>query len=174
MICCWCSLAVSDSPSAAVCESARRHRDPCVSAALIHSQTPTWLNSINPQRSLATFAPMLASCFTEERLCNGSLWKRRSTDGAAAFTAEAPESAGRGKWTANVGPSDEACWRQLQTVGSARSAAWLLNSERLSTLDTRTPPHPPPTQPPSSLLMTNQNEKWRRGRAWKSLICSAC
>lgn len=32
---------------------------PC-QAALMHSQTPTWLNSINPQRSLAIFAPMLA------------------------------------------------------------------------------------------------------------------
>lgn len=31
-----------------------------VSAALIRSQTPTRLNSINPQRSLAIFAPMLA------------------------------------------------------------------------------------------------------------------
>lgn len=31
-----------------------------VSAALIRSQTPTPLNSINPQRSLAIFAPMLA------------------------------------------------------------------------------------------------------------------
>lgn len=32
---------------------------PC-QAALMHSQTPTWLNSINPQRSLAIFAPMLS------------------------------------------------------------------------------------------------------------------
>lgn len=108
---------------------------PYVSAALTHSQTPTWLNSINPQRSLATFAPTLAPCFTKKQLCNGSLWKRRSADGAATLPMEAPR-APSSEVNRKVGPSDESCWWQLQTVGSTRTAAWLLNSERLSTLDT--------------------------------------
>lgn len=44
--------------SGVACENTQQCHDP-MSAALMHSQTPTWLNSINPQRSLAIFALML-------------------------------------------------------------------------------------------------------------------
>lgn len=157
MICGWYSVAVSDSPSAVPCENTRRHRDP-VSAALIHSQTPTPLNSINPQRSLAIFAPMLApsprlvlqrnDCVMVAYEGGGAWTGGRWVRGGVILTVEAPRAqwgqrARAGDVNREVGPSDKSCLQPLQTVGSTRRAAWLLNSERLSTLDTPSFPSPP-------------------------------
>lgn len=168
MICCWYSMAASDSPSAVACENTRWRRDPPASAALICSQTPTRLNSINPQRSLAIFAPMLAPSLRlvlQGNDCAMAAYKGGPSPGAPNFDHGGPQSA--------LGPSrpgELQSWAPgvlLTAAADSRSTqntAWLLNSERLSTLD----------KPPLPVLMTNQNEKWRRGRAWKSLICSAC
>lgn len=170
------------------CENTWRCRDP-MSAALMHSQTSTWLNSINPQRSLAIFAlmlPLFLHLVLQTHHCVMVAYKRgwaltglrpqvfnhSSTAGSACrCTAEALTRQMR-----LTGKLDILGLRWVLLTAAADSrrtrsaAAWLLNSEP----PLRTRPPPSPSLPPLSVLMTNQNEKWRRGRAWKSLICSAC
>lgn len=178
--------------SGVACENTRQCHDP-MSAALMHSQTPTWLNSINPQRSLAIFALMLTlflHLVLQRHHCVMVAYKRgwtltglcpqdfnhSSTTGCVCwFSAEAWECHWSDYWDSLLslhisGLLEESYWQQLQAVGEERARqhdCW--TRKRLSTLE---PPLLPPSS--SSVLMTNQNEKWRRGRAWKSLICSAC
>lgn len=64
-----------------------------VSAALIRSQTPARLNSINPQRSLATFAPMHAPSLhlvLQGNDCVMAAYEGGPWTGALTLTAEAP------------------------------------------------------------------------------------
>lgn len=109
---------------------------PC-QAALMHSQTPTWLNSINPQRSLAIFAPMLAPLLhlvLQRHHCVMVAYERgwtltglRPQDFNHSSTAGihlAVRGRGRGEchrsgetdWEViYIGPSDGSYWRRLQT-----------------------------------------------------------
>lgn len=179
--------------SGVVYENTQQYHDPML-AALMHSQTATWLNSINPQRSLAIFALMLTfflHLVLQRHHCVMVAYKRGWT-----LTGLCPQDCNHSFFTGALhrlekganGPTRlvETCGesqlslhilglrRVLLTAAAGsrrtqRAAAWLLNQG--TPLHTRTPPPPPSS---SSVLMTNQNEKWRRGRAWKSLICSAC
>lgn len=135
-------------------------------SALMHSQTPTWLNSINPQRSLAIFALMLTlflhlvlqrhHCvmvaykkgWTLTGLCpqdfnhsstTGSDWLCATEAWECRWFNQATET--KAKFT-----HFRALIRVLLTAaaGSRRTqsaAAWLLNQE--TPLHTRPPPTPP-------------------------------
>lgn len=80
-----------------------------VSAALIRSQTPTRLNSINPQRSLAIFAPTLAPSLRlvlQGSDCVMATYEAGPWTGALTLTTEAPRapSARAGEASCKVGP----------------------------------------------------------------------
>lgn len=126
-----------------------------VSAALIHSQTPTPLNSINPQRSLAIFAPMLAPSPRLVLQRNDCVMAAYESGGARTggchFNYRGPRErrqAVRAKWTACC---CRGLWMSLVDGRSTRHAVWWLNSESLSTLD-----NPPP--PPS--ISVNDYPEW--------------
>lgn len=86
-----------------------------VSAVLIRSQTPTRLNSINPQRSLAIFAPMLAPfprLVLQRNDCVMAAYEGGGPrTGAVTLPAEAPgaPSARAGEANSKCGPSNESC-----------------------------------------------------------------
>lgn len=155
---------------------------PHVGAALMHSQTPTWLNSINPQRSLAIFiylflffpaltlAPLLRLVLQRHH-CVMLAYKRGWTlTGSCPGDFNHSPSAGARPAVRAARPlvTGSSCLLALsrllltaaaEEAAAAAAAAWLLNSETL--LHKHPCPHPP-----YPVLMTNQNEKWRRGRAW--------
>jgi len=146
--------------SRVVCENTQQCCDPML-AALMHSQTATWLNSVNPQRSLAIFALMLTfflhlvlqrhHCvmvadrrgWTLTELCPRDFNHSYLTGCVCLCTISAWES----QW------SNQACTlhisghgRDLLTAAAGRmrtqrAAAWLLNQG--TPLHTRMPPPPP-------------------------------
>lgn len=151
---------------------------PHVGAALMHSQTPTWLNSINPQRSLAIFffffffaltLALLLHLVLQRHHCVMLAYKRGWTlTGSCPGDFNHSPSAGTrlAVRTARLLVTGSWCLlalsRLLLTAAAEEAAAavaWLLNSETLL----HKHPCPHPAYP---VLMTNQNEKWRRGRAW--------
>lgn len=175
--------------SGVVCENTRRCRDP-VLAALMHSQTATWLNSVNPQRSLAIFALMLTfflHLVLQRHHCVMVAYRRGWT-----LKGLCPRDSNRSHFTGSACRcmilawesrlSNRTCGDSLLSLHisdlrrdllTAAAGLWRTQREQYDywTRERLSTPEPPSS---SSVLMTNQNEKWRRGRAWKSLICSAC
>ena len=97
--------------SGVACENTRQCHDP-MSAALMHSQTPTWLNSINPQRSLAIFALMLTlflHLVLQRHHCVMVAYKRGWT-----LTGLCPQDFNHSSTTGSV------CWR----TSEARQCQW--------------------------------------------------
>lgn len=139
---------------------------PCRCCFNALSHTPTWLNSINPQRSLdifyyfffaVTLAPLLRLVL-QSHSCVTLAYKRRWTlPGSRPGDFDLSASLGGGRRPPPARHQlllvDGGCGRScvITELGEASSAG----------------PRPhPPTHPPYPVLMTNQNEKWRRGRAW--------
>lgn len=128
--------------------------------------TPTWLNSINPQRSLATTtpshlnpAPFLfhfagdapASCFTLCNILKKKEKKKRTNPNEGSSAMCAP--------CLLVTTSSRLLAPRLDSLLTAAAEEAVITE-----LGEASPNALPP--PPNPVLMTNQNEKWRRGRAW--------
>lgn len=136
---------------------------PHVGAALMHSQTPTWLNSINPQRSLAIFlfsffaltlAPLL-HLVLQRHHCVMLAYKRgwtltgscpgdfnHSPSAGTRLAVRAARLLVTGSWCL-LALSRLLLTAAAEEAAAAAAAAWLLNSGNASPQA----PLPPPSLP---------------------------